>query len=222
VAAAADLAPVERALVEAFRQATRHEVRFALGSSGMLARQIQNGAPYDAYLSANQEYVTELAAAGRLVPASVVTYAFGRLGLWSKNSSIRSLRDLRRVRHVALANPAHAPYGQAARELLEKQGLWKALSRKIVYGENVRQAFQFAESGNADAAVTAWSLVHDRGGVLLEEAHTPIRQAGGVVAASPRRAAAARFLLFLLSAEGRKILAQSGFTLPAPAQKKRR
>jgi len=114
-----------------------------------------------------------------------------------------------------MANPASAPYGAAAKELLESAGLWPAIETKVVYGENVRQALQFAESGNADAAITAWSLVFDRGGILLPDSgHKPIRQAGGVVAGRPNEAAAQRFLDLLASGEGRKILAAHGLGLP--------
>ena len=116
---------------------------------------------------------------------------------------------------LALANPAHAPYGAAAREFLERRGLWKAVEPKVVYGENVRQALQFAESGNADAAITAWSLVFDRGGVLLPDRdHAPIRQAGGVVTGRPHVAEARRFLEYLASPAARKILEAHGFGVP--------
>jgi molybdate transport system substrate-binding protein len=217
VAAAADLAGVEQPLRQAFTRATGVRVRFILGSSGMLARQIEQGAPYDAFLSANERFVGELAKAGRLEPDSVRTYAFGRLGLWSRNAEVKRLEQLREARflHLAIANPAHAPYGAAARELLEKAGLWQALQPKVVYGENVREALQFAESGNADAAITAWSLVYDRGGILLPDTgHAPIRQTAGVVAGSPNAAAARRFLEFLASEEGRRILAAHGLGVP--------
>jgi molybdate transport system substrate-binding protein len=203
-----------------FERATGRQARFVLGASGMLARQIEQGAPYDVFLSANERFVTDLAASGRLLPDSVRVYAYGRLGLWSKNGSFRRLEQLRDARmvHLAIANPANAPYGAAARELLRRAGLWEEIESRVVYGENVRQALQFAESGNADAAITAWSLVYDRGGVLLPEGgEAPIRQAGGVVAGRPDEAAARRFLDLLGSEEGRKILAGHGFE-PGPAQ----
>jgi molybdate transport system substrate-binding protein len=218
VAAAADLAGIQGALERGFKKAADKEVRFTLGASGMLARQIEQGAPYDVFLSANEKFVAELAQEGRLEPESVRVYAYGRLGLWSKSGSVKALADLRspRILHVAIANPVHAPYGAAARAMFERLGLWKEIEPKVVYGENVRQALQYAESGNADAAVTAWSLVYNRGGVLLPDStHPPIRQAGGVVAGRPQAATARRFLEFLGSAEGRRILAASGFDVSA-------
>jgi len=208
VAAAADLAPLEQPLARAFGP-----LRFALGSSGMLARQIENGVPYDVFLSADEKLVAGLAASGRLIPDSVRVYAYGRLALWSKDGSIKRIEDLGnpRVRHVAIANPAHAPYGMAAREVLEKQGYWQALQGRIVYGENVRQAVQFAESGNADAVIAAWSLLKDRGGILLPASwHSPIRQAGGIVKGTSQPESARRFLDFLTSPAGRALLARYG------------
>ncbi|HEY1207342.1 MAG: molybdate ABC transporter substrate-binding protein [Bryobacteraceae bacterium] len=217
VAAAADLTGIEQPVTEMFRSITGRKAKFVLGASGLLARQIEQGAPYDVFLSANERFVADLAKSGRLVPASVRVYAYGRLGLWSRDGSLTRLEQLRdrRIVHLAMANPASAPYGAAAKELLESAGLWPAIETKVVYGENVRQALQFAESGNADAAITAWSLVFDRGGILLPDSgHKPIRQAGGVVAGRPNEAAAQRFLDLLASGEGRKILAAHGLGLP--------
>jgi len=217
VAAAADLAPLERPLADAFQRASGIRVRFALGASGMLSRQVENGAPYDVFLSANEKFVKALAGSGRLASDSVILYAFGRLGLWSKTGWIKSLADLRdpRVRHIALANPVHAPYGAAAKQALEKEGIWGALQPRIVYGENVRQALQYAESGNAEAVITAWSLLCGRGGTLLPDSlHAPIRQAGGVVAASAHPRQARQFLAFLTGPHGRKILEANGLFPP--------
>lgn len=214
VAAAADMAGVQGELERGFEKVAGKQVRFTLGASGMLARQIEQGAPYDVFLSANEKFVAELAQEGRLEPESVRVYAYGRLGLWSKSGSVKTLADLEspRILHVAIANPVHAPYGAAARAMFERLGMWKEIEPKVVYGENVRQALQYAESGNADAVVTAWSLLYNRGGVLLPDSTYPqIRQAGGAVAGRPQRAAARRFLEFLGSAEGRRILTAAGF-----------
>ncbi len=190
-----------------------------LGASGMLAKQIEAGAPYDVFLSANERYVTELAASGRLEPASVRLYAFGRLGLWSRDGKIHDVRELTAasVQHVAIANPAHAPYGAAAQDFLERLHLWKALQPKIVYGENVRETLEFAESGNADAAITAWSLLFDhQGAVLLPEDHTPIRQAGGIVKGTSQPDAARRFMEFLVGPYGQALLAAHGLKQAKP------
>ncbi|MCX6621340.1 MAG: molybdate ABC transporter substrate-binding protein [Acidobacteria bacterium] len=213
VAAAADLAEVEAPLAAAFARATGAKVRFTTGASGMLARQIEAGAPYDVFLSANERYVEELEAAGRIASGSRKVYATGRLGLWSRSGVYRDLKALTSssVRMVAMANPAHAPYGLAARQALERSGLWEAIRGKVVFGENVRQAFEFGESGNADAVITSWTLLHGRGGILLPgELHDPIRQAGGVVRRSHGEVLARRFLEFLISREGQAVLGAHG------------
>jgi molybdate transport system substrate-binding protein len=212
IAAASDLGPFTPALEKAF---TGAKIRFSIGSSGSLARQIENGAPFDVFLSASDQYVKNLAASGHLDPATVVVYATGRIGLWSADGSVHSMDDLTKphVKHIAIPNPEFAPYGVAAKKTLETRGLWKQIEPKIVYAENVRQALQFAESRNADAVITSWTLLKDRGVLLPAEWHDPIRQAGGVVKTSSQPAAALRFLQFLRGSEGRRIL-ESGGCLP--------
>lgn len=216
VAAASDLAPLAAALEQGYERATGARMRLTMASSGSLARQIENGAPYDVFLSANDQYVSELAANGRLDSSTVVMYAFGRIALWSRDGSVRSLADLKnaQLKHLAIPNPQHAPYGIAARAALESQGLWKAVQSKVVYGANVRQALQFAESGNAEAVITSWTLLLGRGVLLPAEWHAPIRQAGGVVTSSAQPDAARRFLKFLTGSEGRKLLEHGGLVPP--------
>ncbi|MGC9972609.1 MAG: molybdate ABC transporter substrate-binding protein [Bryobacteraceae bacterium] len=221
VAAAADLAPLQEPLTRAFERSSGIRLRFVLGSSGMLSRQIEQGAPYDVFLSANENYVAELARAGRLAPDSVRTYASGRIALWSKDGRIQRLEDLRspRVLHFAIPNPVHAPYGAAAKEALVNQGLWIELQSRLVFGENVRQAFQYARSGNAEAVITAWSLVFSQGGILLpENLHSPIRHSCGIVASTRQAAAARRFLDFLTGPEGQSILQAGGLFPPSAAR----
>ena len=210
VAAASDLAPVSDALSVGFKEVSGNRVRFVLGSSGLLARQIDQGAPYDVFLSANEQYVKDLASRGRLVEDTVQVYALGRIALIGrKQLSELTASD---VRHIAIANPAHAPYGIAARQALGS--MWPALQSKIVYAENVRQALQFVESRNAEAGIVAWSLVMGRGVLLSDQLHAPIRQAGAVVTVSKHQAAARAFLDFLCIDRGRPILEKGGFSLP--------
>jgi molybdate transport system substrate-binding protein len=218
VASASDLAPLQQRLEDGYLRASGQRVRFTFASSGSLAQQIRNGAPYDVLLSADERYVQDLAATHQTDAASVAIYAYGRLGLWSRDGSVRSLDDLRKpeVKHLAIANPEHAPYGVAARKALETRGLWKIVEPKLVYGENVRQALQFAESGNADAVITSWTLLQGRGVLLPAEWHDPIRQAGGIVTSSTQPEAARRFLQFLAGPAGRKILQDGGLFPPKP------
>lgn len=208
VAAASDLASLEPDLVQLVSQ----PVRFSFGSSGMLARQVENGAPFDVFLSADEGLALDLARRGKLLPGQL--YATGRLALWSKQPVLRQWTALGapRFRHLAIANPQHAPYGRAAKQALERAGYWAALASRTVLAENVRQTLQFAESGNADVCLTAWSLVHAKGGTLVEAAlHDPIRQVGAVVKASPRQQQAAAFLAALTGASGRALLRSRGF-----------
>lgn len=215
VAAAADLAPLEGQLTEAFLKETGVKVRFSLGSSGMLARQIANGAPFDAYLSANEGFVRELTASGHLDPSTVKHYATGRLGLWSASGKVKTIQDLYALRSVAIANPKHAPYGMAADEFLRMHSSFGQLQPKLVLAENVRQAFEFARTGNADAVITSWTLIFDKGGILLPDSgHKPIRQSGGVVKGSKNQAAARRFIDFLTGPKGQAILQAGGLFPP--------
>ncbi len=217
VAAAADLSPLSEPISALYHQTSGKQVRFVIGSSGMLARQIEQGAPFDVYLSANAVYVEELAKEGKILPDSVRVYALGRLGIWAKGKQIRVARELLdpEIRRIAIANPAHAPYGEAARDYLERAGIWAKLEPKIVYGENVRQAAQFAGSGNADALVSSWTTVRPLKGTLVPESeHAPIRQAGGVVAASGHRAEGRQFLEMLIGPPARALFQAHGFGLP--------
>ena len=217
VAAASDLAPLGTELTDLYKTTYRTNLRIVSGSSGLLATQIRNGAPFDAYLAASLDYARDLEASGHLVKGSVIVYATGRLALFTKQTQLRSLEALTspEVKHIAIANPAHAPYGAAARDLLRQRGLWDRLQPKLVYGENIRQTLQIAESGNAEAALVAWSLVIGKAGVLLPASnHPPIRQAGGVVAASSRQAEARRLFDLLRSPAGQQLLRRFGFDPP--------
>ena len=214
MAAASDLQPLQEPLAQAFQKLTGTTIRWVSGASGILARQVKAGAPYDAILAANTQYIDDLRVAGRIEPESVRTYALGRLGFWSA----RGLRweDLRsgRVGRLAIANPAHAPYGAAAKQALEKAGLWAGLDGRLVYGENVRQAWQYAATGNADAVITAWSLVRNGGTLVDPSLYSAVRQGAGVVRGSPNAAQARRFLDFLTGPEGQAILGSFGFMSP--------
>ncbi len=184
----------------------------------MLARQIENGAPFDVFLSANESFVQSLAQSGHLLSGSITPYATGRLGLWSAAGNIKSIKDLTSssVRHIAIPNPRHAPYGAAAEQALRKLGLWDSLSGRLVLGENVRQAFEFARSGNADAVITSWTMVFDKGGILLPDTdHPPIRQSGGIVRGTGHEQQARALLQYLASPAGRQLLARFGLFPPA-------
>ncbi|MDW8338822.1 MAG: molybdate ABC transporter substrate-binding protein [Thermoleophilia bacterium] len=219
VAAAADLQLAFGELGRAFAAATGAEVRCTFGSSGQLAEQIVNGAPYDLFASANVAFVDEVIAAGRGVAATKVTYAYGRIVLWSPRVRYRSLADLLdpRIRYVAIPNPEHAPYGRAAEQALRHAGVYARVKRKLVYGESVADALRLVRSGNADVGIVALSLAVGSGGRYTEIAphrYEPLEQALVVTASGERRALARRFARFVTSEEGRSVLRRYGFLLP--------
>jgi molybdate transport system substrate-binding protein len=218
VAAASDLSTVGPELTAAFCKASAEcPVRFVNGSSAVLAQQIDHAAQFDLFLSANAAFVDQLASNGKIVPASVKPYAVGRLGVLWRDGKKHPLRDMitPAAKYIALPNPKLAPYGVAAQEALEYAGLWSMVQPKVVYGENVRQALQLVESGNADAVITSDSLLQGKDADLIPaDWHKPIVQKAGVVAASQNRDGAQRFLHFLLSETGQAILARYGFGKP--------
>lgn len=223
VAAAADLIPAFTEVGALFTQQTGIGVDFSFGSTGQLAQQIQQGAPIDLFAAANQSFIDQLEQAGRIIPDSRAIYAVGRLTLWTRSEgslNLTGLADLTNpaITHIAIANPEHAPYGVAAREALQRAGLWEELQPKLVFGENVAQTLQFASSGNADVAIVALSLsVQGEGGrwlLLAEELHNPLIQALAVIEGTAHEAEARRFSAFVNSEEGRTILRRYGFVLP--------
>lgn len=206
MASASDLAPLETELRRAIPGC---ELRFSFGSSGALARQIRAGADFDVYLAASRTFVDDLVRDGMADRADVVLYARGRIAFYSKKGL--EWDKLKQAERISIANPALAPYGVAAKQALERRGLWKDVESKIVYGENVRQAWQFAATGNADAGITSWSLVYDKGGKLLPaEWHDPIEQTGTIPRRSRHPKEARRFLDWLVSEAGQKVLGDHG------------
>jgi molybdate transport system substrate-binding protein len=223
VAAAADLSLAFTELGRRFEEQTGHVVVFSFGSSGLLAKQLQQGAPFDVFAAANMAYVDDVVGSGTCDGATKAVYARGRIALWSKRGTVpppATSSDLagERFRWVAMANPEHAPYGQAARQALEHAGVWSTLEPRLVLGENVRQAFQFAETGNVDAAIVALSLVvHDRDNpwVIVDEiAHRPIEQALVVCVRGENRDGGDAFTRFVNSEAGRQVMRGYGLLLP--------
>lgn len=209
-------------LVRLFEEREGGEVDVVLGSSGNLAAQIEAGAPADLYLSANRAFVDRLEAGGHLVEGSRRSYAAGRLALVVPPG--RPVPDGLSALSgegfavVALANPEHAPYGQAAREALESIGIWGALEPRLVYAENVAQVAQFVRTGNADAGILALGVVRGERSwttqVIPAELHRPLFQEGAVVRAGSSPEGARAFLDLILAEEGQRILARYGFEPP--------
>ena len=223
VAAAADLTLAFEQLGKAFEQQTGKHVTFSFGSTGLLAQQVREGAPFDVFAAANVSFIDDVVSAGACDGATKTPYARGRIAIWTKRDRVaapHAIRDLaeRRFTRIAIANPAHAPYGQAAKEALQKAGLWAAVGPRLVLAENVRQTLQFAETGNVEAAIVALSLVvNDKNNdwLLVDESmHRPIDQALVVCAKGPSRAAAVSFAHFVGAPQGRKVMQSFGFLLP--------
>jgi molybdate transport system substrate-binding protein len=225
VAAAADLKFAMEELAKEFENRTGAKVDVSYGSSGNFFSQLQNGAPFDLFFSADVEYPRKLEEAGFVEPGTFGDYALGRIVIWMPNDSSvdpakegwNALLDLA-VRKIAIANPELAPYGRAAASALKKAGIYKQVQGKLVYGENISQAAQFVQSGNAQAGIIALSLALSpgmKGGKVWEipgEMHPPIEQAAVLLKNARNRPAAQAFLSFVKSDAGRKVLEQHGFS----------
>jgi molybdate transport system substrate-binding protein len=225
VAAAASLKSALDEIAPAFR--ARHtglEVAVSYGASGSLLAQLRQRAPFDLFLSADEEYPAAAHAEG-LTDGPPRAYALGRLALWARDDSpfdpARGLAALREAgaRRVAIANPRHAPYGRAAEAALRASGAWAAVQPKLLLGENVAQAAHFAHQGAADAGLVALATAlspamaaQGRHVVVDAALHPPLVHAGVVLAHAARREAAHALLGFLLSDEGRAILYRHGYS----------
>jgi molybdate transport system substrate-binding protein len=228
VAVAANLNFAMPEIAAAFKQRTGREVKLAFGASGNFSRQIREGAPFELFLSADEANVQFLVDAGRADGEGVV-YAVGRLSLFAPAASpvqvdpelagLAAALKARTVRRIAIANPELAPYGKAAREVLQKKGLWDLLTGRIVLGENVNQTAQFALTGGVEAAFIPYSIVvapnfKDRGRSVIvpESLHEPIRQRMVLVKGAGETA---RGLYdFVRGPKGRAILERYGFDFP--------
>jgi molybdate transport system substrate-binding protein len=227
VAAASDLQSALPALAAQFEKDTGQQLRLTFGSSGNFYAQIQNGAPFDVFLSADIEYPRRLERSGHAERGSLYQYATGHLVLWTRtDSGIDVRRGLTvltdsRVRRIAIANPDYAPYGRGAVEALRHEGLYERVRGKLVMGENISQTAQFAQSGSADVGVLGLSLAVSpalkSSGTYIEipEAwYPPIEQAAVVLAASRQKALAQQFIDFLKRPVGVRILQSYGFAVP--------
>lgn len=222
VAAASDLTPAFEELGREFELAHKTKVVFVFGSTGLLTKQIENGAPMDLFAAANVSYVDQLEQKGLIIPDSKAIYARGRITLWTpadSNLRLLDIRDLARpeVQRVALANPDHAPYGLAARQALETAGIWERVKPKLVYGDNIRQTLQYAETGNVEVAILALSLSTQSRGrwtLIPEDLHKPIDQGMAIIKTTENEPAARAFAAFVNGPQGRAIMQKYGFTFP--------
>ena len=222
VAAASDLTPAFEELGRAFEASHQTKIVFSFGSTGLLTRQIENGAPMDLFAAANVSYIDVLEQKGLIIPDTKAIYARGRITLWTpamSNIRLIGIEDLARpeIQRIAIANPDHAPYGLAAKQALESAGIWDRVRPKLVFGDNIRQTLQYAETGNVDVAIVALSVSVQSNGrwtLIPEELHEPIDQALAVIKTTENEQAARAFATFIASQQGRAIMQKYGFTLP--------
>ena len=232
VAAAADLKFAMGELAEKFEKQSGTKVNATYGSSGNFFSQMRNGAPFDLFFSADIEYPEKLEAAGLAEPGTLYQYAMGRIVIWTladakvdvAKQGWKTLLDAS-VEKIAIANPEHAPYGRAAVAALQKAGIYESVKAKLVYGENISQAAQFVQSGNAQAGIVAMSLAVSpamRDGKRWEipaEMHPALEQGAIVLKDAKNKEAARAFLEFVKSEAGRATLAGYGFAFPEKTRK---
>jgi molybdate transport system substrate-binding protein len=225
IAAAADLKFAMDEIVATFKKAnTTGEVEVIYGSSGKFHTQIQQGAPYDLYFSADIAFPRELAKAG-YAASEVKPYAFGRIVLWSANMdaskmTLNSLPDPK-IARIAIANPKHAPYGKRAEEALRASGLWEKVEPKLVYGENIAHTAQFVQTGNAQVGIIALALAVNpelakKGGYWLipDNLHEPLEQGFIITKRAEGNTLAKRFADYMGSKPARAVMTKYGFVLP--------
>ncbi|WP_303786968.1 molybdate ABC transporter substrate-binding protein [Azovibrio restrictus] len=225
IAAAADLKFAMDEIVAHFREENpRDEIEVIYGSSGKFHTQIQQGAPYDLYFSADIGFAQELVKAGHAA-SPVIPYAVGRIVLWSPSMdaskmTLESLADPK-IARIAIANPKHAPYGKRAEEALRATRLWDKVERKLVYGENIAHTAQFVQTGNAQVGIIALSLalnpaLADKGGYWLipDNLHEPLEQGFIITKRAAGNATAKRFADYMNRKAARATMTRYGFVLP--------
>jgi molybdate transport system substrate-binding protein len=227
VAAAADLQFAMADLAHQFERATGDALRVTYGSSGNFFSQLQNGAPFDLFFSADIDYPKKLQSAGLAEPGSIFAYAVGRIVIWTPadskldvpNQNWNALLHLS-VSKIAIANPGHAPYGRAAVAAMQAAGIYEKVKDRLVFGENISQAAQFVQSGNAQAGIIALSLAVSpamKDGKRWEipaDSYPAIEQAVVMLKNAKNKDAARAFLEFVKSESGRATLARYGFAIP--------
>jgi len=227
VAAAADLKFALQEVAANFEKQTGTKVNVTYGSSGNFFTQLQNGAPFDVFFSADIDYPRKLEAAGLAEPGTLYSYAVGRIVIWMPADAkvdvaklgMNALLDPA-IQKISIANPAHAPYGRAAVAALKKAGIYDKVEAKLVYGENISQAAQFVQSGNAQAGIIAFSLAvspamkDGKQWQVPADMHPAIEQGAVVMKSAKNKDAAKAFLEYVKSAAGKETLTKYGFTFP--------
>jgi molybdate transport system substrate-binding protein len=223
VAGASDLVAVMAEIEPRFEEASGAKVDFIPGSSGKLAAQIREGAPFDVYMSANAKFVDDVVASGECLAETKRLYARGRLVMWvpegAKEGPPATLAGLADGKYetIAIAQPDHAPYGAAAKEALEKTDVWKKIEKRVVYGSNIKDTMQMVETRNADIGMIALSLAIKAKGKYVEvpaDLHGPIDQGLAVCKNGKQQELGKKFVQFIFSPEIGELMTSYG--LPPP------
>ncbi|HET7209821.1 MAG TPA: molybdate ABC transporter substrate-binding protein [Terriglobales bacterium] len=233
VAAAADLQFAMQDIAAKFQQQTGKTVKVIYGSSGNFSQQIQNGAPFDLFFSANVDYPKQLERAGLVEPGSLYQYARGSIVLWVPNdsklnvSSGLTILTLSEVKKIAIANPLHAPYGQAAVDAMQREGIYDRVKDKLVLGENISQTASFVVSGSADVGIVALSLalspnMKDKGrySEIPANEYPALEQACVILKSSKEKDIAQQFLSFMKTPAVGALLRNYGFDVGTQSTKK--
>ncbi|PKM57552.1 MAG: molybdate ABC transporter substrate-binding protein [Firmicutes bacterium HGW-Firmicutes-3] len=222
VAAASDLTKAFTDLGTAFEASNNCTVTFSFGSTGMLAEQIMNGAPFDVFAAANEIIITDLDEKGFILSDTIQLYALGRIGLTTLKDSkfeVRTMDDLKNpeIKVIAIANPDHAPYGLAAKQAIETADLWDILEPKMIFGKNISETLSYLTTGNADVAFIALSLKDEATldfNLIDSDMHEPLRQAMAVVKDTQNEVLARAFIDYVNGPEGKEIMQKYGFVTP--------
>jgi molybdate transport system substrate-binding protein len=224
IAAASDLQKAFAELGKTFEERTKIEPEFTFGSSGLLSKQIEQGAPYFMLAAANREFADKAIASGKCDASTARMYARGKIVVWTAPGAPApaQLSDLAKpeFKRIAIANPEHAPYGRAAKQALEKTGLWPQIEARLILGDNISATMLYAKERNVDAAIVALSLaVVTDGGTSLPidtSLYDPLDQKLVVCGTGEEADAARKFADFVTSPEGREVMSRYGFTMPTP------
>ena len=235
VAAASDLQAALLGIVALYKQQTCQDVVLTFGSTGTLSQQIENGGPYDVFMAADVSYIDGLKSKGLVLADTAQLYGQGRIVLAINKQSglansvgaqliaplqgtaLAAVLTSSAVKQIAIANPDHAPYGRAAMQALQAAGIWEQVKSKLVLGENITQALQYVQTGNAPVGIVALSIsnVPEISSTLIDaKLHEPLNQMAAVSARSQQPNAARAFIAFVNGSQGRPIMKKYGFALP--------
>lgn len=218
VAAASDLARAFTEVGAKFEAKTGVKTVFDFGSSGLLAKQIEQGAPFQLYAAANRAFAEQVVKSGKCDASTLALYSRGRVVLFSKNGVIPKLEDLTdpKYKRIGIANPDHAPYGKAAKQALEKAGIYDAVKDRLVLAENVQQAMTYAKEGSVDISFVALSLAianETKAYLAVElDLHDPLEQTMVVCGSGPATESAKELAKYIVGDEGRTIMESYGFS----------